>query len=161
MDVATLLLLGAAGGSLRAFVDFYNHTMEWRAARRTHRQLAPVDQPAEAPAFRDFIDPVPDLVAAIFHTALGAGAAAMFGSTGQIDGAYAAIAVGISAPALLTQLGQLQSVGDAVAGLPPPRESLTAAPAPSGPNMGVPDQQSARPNTIPPPTSGAESRRAL
>ncbi|MGW1494347.1 hypothetical protein [Streptomyces sp. NPDC002402] len=92
--------------------------MAWRSARREHRRAAITGQesPTAPPKLTEFFDPVPELVAVLFHMALGAGAAFMFGLSGQINGEYAAIAVGISAPALLTQLGQVPTISEAVAG---------------------------------------------
>ncbi|MBO1420070.1 hypothetical protein [Streptomyces sp. FH025] len=141
METATLLLLGAAGGSLRVLVDLYNSTMEWREARRAHRQANADEPSAGVPVFRDFVDLWPDLLAAAFHTALGAGAAAMFGSTGQISGAYAAIAVGISAPAVLAHLGQVQSVREAVAGAPSPGSLVGPRPVTAGPDVRASQEQ--------------------
>ncbi|WP_255951462.1 hypothetical protein [Streptomyces odontomachi] len=139
MDAMALALLGAVGGSLRAVVDAYGQTMAWRAARRTHRRTTaggsgtvPSDggggpvtgaQPAPVPpALSEFFDPVPELVAGLFHMGLGAATAVVFGLAGQINGGYAAIAVGISAPALLVQVGQIPAVGEGVAGTPQPAQ---------------------------------------
>lgn len=115
MDVSTLVLLGAAGGLLRGLMDVYTKFADWQSARRIHRQL-PAEQAEEAPPFRKFCDPVTDPIAAVLHSVMGAGAAVLLGTTGQISGAYAAIVVGMSAPMLLTQLGRIQSVSDAVLG---------------------------------------------
>lgn len=154
MDTMTLFLLGAAGGSLRALVEFYNHTMEWRTDRRRHRHGGPDAQVAEAPQFRDYVDPWPDALAAAIHTVLGAGAAAMLGSTGQIDGAYAAIAVGISAPALLAQIGQVQGVSDAVAG-------AASSPAAGSPSGGGPDELPSTPASRDAPELGPGQQGAM
>lgn len=160
MDTMTLLLLGAAGGSLRALVEFYNHTMEWRTDRRRHRHGGPDAQVGETPRFRDYVDPWPDALAAAIHTALGAGAAAMLGSTGQINGAYAAIAVGISAPALLAQIGQVQGVSDAVAG--PTSEPQQAVPPAAGSSSGGgPDQLPSTPVSRDAPDRGPGQRGAV
>ncbi|MFF3246587.1 hypothetical protein ACFYWY_23300 [Streptomyces sp. NPDC002870] len=135
MDTAVVVLLGAAGGSLRGFIDAYSQTMAWRSARREHRRSTATGQegPTAPPKLNEFFDPVPELVAVLFHMALGAGAAFMFGLSGQIDGEYAAIAVGISAPALLTQVGQVPTISEAVAGpqqqtQPPPQTQPQAQP---------------------------------
>ncbi|MFF2364269.1 hypothetical protein ACFVU0_16375 [Streptomyces sp. NPDC058122] len=115
MDTVQLFVLGAAGGSLRGLIDAYNQTMEWQSARREARST-PAPEEEGPPRFKDYFDLFPDTIAAVFHTALGAGAALLFGTSGQIVGTFAAIAVGVSAPALLTQLGQLQHVNEAVTG---------------------------------------------
>ncbi|MEU1408680.1 hypothetical protein ABZ471_41490 [Streptomyces sp. NPDC005728] len=110
-----LILLGAAGGALRGLLDAYTRFLDWQSARRAHRGL-PSGQESEPPRFQDYFDPVADPVAAVVHSAMGAGAAVLLGTTGQISGAYAAVVVGISAPVILTQLGRAQSVSDAVIG---------------------------------------------
>ncbi|QOV35570.1 hypothetical protein IM697_36840 [Streptomyces ferrugineus] len=145
VGTATLFALGAAGGSLRGLVDVYNQTMAWQAARREHQRAETVEDAQPPPSLREFLDPVADITAAIFHMVLGAAGAALFGMSGQISGAYAAIAVGISAPALLTQLGRVQTINDAVTGVgqgvgSPPNDStqpqnssaVTQSHAPSG-----------------------------
>ncbi|MFL9654124.1 hypothetical protein ACJ7VE_10450 [Streptomyces sp. PB17] len=112
-----LILLGAAGGALRGLLDVYSRFLDWQADRRANRQL-PTGQESEAPRFQEYFDPVADPIAAVVHSAMGAGAAVLLGTTGQVSGAYAAVVVGISAPVILTQLGRVQSVGDAVGGAP-------------------------------------------
>ncbi|MFF1439262.1 hypothetical protein [Streptomyces sp. NPDC058295] len=120
VTVPMLILLGAAGGVLRGLLDVYARFLDWQSDRRAHRQLSS-GQENEPPRFQQYFDPVGDPVAAVVHSGLGAAAAVLFGTTGQISGAYAAIVVGISAPVILTQLGRVQSVSDALtAGGPPP-----------------------------------------
>jgi hypothetical protein len=128
VEVTTLVLLGAAGGALRGLLDVYTRFLDWQTDRRAHRRLPP-GQEGEPPRFRDYFDPVGDPVAAVVHSAMGAGAAVLFGTTGQISGAYAAIVVGISAPVILTQLGRVQSVNDALTG-PVPAEAGAQPPSP-------------------------------
>ncbi|MEU5046311.1 hypothetical protein [Streptomyces griseorubiginosus] len=122
-----LILLGAAGGALRGLLDAYTRFQDWQSARRDHRQL-PVGQVSESPRFQEYFDPVADPVAAVVHSAMGAGAAVLLGTTGQVSGAYAAVVVGISAPVILTQLGRAQSVGEAVTGTLQPGLDATEAP---------------------------------
>jgi hypothetical protein len=117
VDVPMLILLGAAGGALRGLLDAYNRFLDWQSDRRAHRQ-SPTGQGSETPRFQDYFDPVADPIAAAVHSAMGAGAAVLFGTTGQVSGAYAAMIVGLSAPVILTQLGRVQSIGDAVNGVP-------------------------------------------
>ncbi|MFD3647120.1 hypothetical protein ACFWUT_08580 [Streptomyces cyaneofuscatus] len=112
-----LILLGAAGGALRGLLDAYNRFLDWQSDRRAYRQLPPGQENVPA-RFQDYFDPVADPIAAVVHSAMGAGAAVLFGTTGQVSGAYAAIVVGISAPVILTQLGRVQSISDAVNGAP-------------------------------------------
>ncbi|WOX19888.1 hypothetical protein [Streptomyces solicathayae] len=131
MDVTTLILLGAAGGLLRGALDLYTRFVSWQADRRIHRQLAAAGT-AEvvAPQFKAYFDPAVDTVAAIVHSVMGAGAAVLFGTTGQISGGYAALVVGISAPMLLTQLGRIQTVNEAVMGERQPAGAAAEAEAP-------------------------------
>ncbi|MBE8473128.1 hypothetical protein [Streptomyces justiciae] len=121
MDAGLLLVLGAAGGSLRALVDVYNQTMAWQEARREYRRAADGEGDDPPPRFGDYFDPIPDAVAALVHMGMGAACAVLFGLSGQISGVYAALVVGVSAPALLTQLGRVQTVGEAVTGPPVPQ----------------------------------------
>ncbi|MCF6522101.1 hypothetical protein [Streptomyces sp. JJ36] len=138
MDTVTLLALGAAGGSVRGLVDAYHQTMSWRAARHTHRSGPSAEAGEPPPPLGDYFDPLPDTVALLFHALLGGVAALLFGTSGQITGAYAALAVGISAPALLVQLGQFSSVNEAVTGTAAPQaanpvQSPAPGPAPDSP----------------------------
>ena len=119
VTVPTLILLGAAGGVLRGLLDVYARFLDWQSDRRAHRRLPP-GHDGEPPRFQQYFDPVGDPVAAVVHSGLGAGAAVLFGATGQISGAYAAVVVGISAPVILTQLSRVQQVSDALTASPPP-----------------------------------------
>ncbi|MFJ8595184.1 hypothetical protein [Streptomyces sp. NPDC093598] len=146
MDVPTLILLGAAGGALRGLLDVYIRFLDWQTDRRAHRRLPP-GQADEPPLFKTYFDPVGDPVAAVVHSAMGAGAAVLFGTTGQISGAYAAVVVGLSAPVILTQLGRVQSVNDALNG-------AVLSQAGVEPGASHPAQQ-ADPLTAPPPATPA------
>jgi hypothetical protein len=181
VTVPTLILLGAAGGVLRGLLDVYARFLDWQSDRRAHRRL-PAGPGDEPPRFQQYFDPVGDPVAAVVHSALGAGAAVLFGATGQISGAYAAIVVGISAPVILTQLSRVQSVSDALTAGPPPGmtsdgtmsepaahrdpappepAATSAAPALSAVTplqLPVPTQASAHPSEFPSPV--AAERRA-
>ncbi|WP_307535159.1 hypothetical protein [Streptomyces sp. V3I8] len=136
MDVPMLILLGAVGGALRGLLEAYIRFREWRADRQSHRRL-PAGHDEEPPHFAQYFDSLADPVAVVVHSAMGAGAAVLFGTTGQISGAYAAIVVGLSAPVILTQLGRIQAVGDAVTVTPSPPASADEAaaevPSPSTP----------------------------
>ncbi|MGW5849646.1 hypothetical protein ACWFQ8_17105 [Streptomyces sp. NPDC055254] len=117
MDVPTLILLGAAGGLLRGVLDLYTRFVAWQGDRHTHRQLtAEGVVQGEPPGFGTYFDPAVDIVAAALHGVMGAGAAVLFGTTGQISGEYAALVVGMSAPILLTQLSRIQTVNELVTG---------------------------------------------
>lgn len=147
VTVPTLILLGAAGGVLRGLLDVYTRFLDWQSDRRAHRRLPP-GQEGEPPQFQQYFDPVGDPVAAVVHSGMGAGAAVLFGSTGQISGAYAAIVVGISAPVILTQLGRVQSVSDALTASPPP--GLASGDAISEPAA---HRETAAPEPATPPTA--------
>lgn len=118
MPIEVFALLGALGGSLRGLVDLYNQITQWHNARREHRAGDALGPP---PEITKYIDIVPEAIAGVVHIALGAAAGALFGGTGQVAGAYAAVVVGASAPALLTQLGQLRPIKNAVTGQEQPR----------------------------------------
>ncbi|MFC9643511.1 hypothetical protein ACFTZF_33925 [Streptomyces mirabilis] len=137
-----LILLGAAGGALRGLLDTYNRFLDWQSDRRAHRQL-PTGQENEPRKFQDYFDPVADPIAAIVHSAMGAGAAVLFGTTGQVSGAYAAIVVGISAPVILTQLGHVQSISDAVNGAPQAGTAAEEGTAEGSPRAAPPAQRPA------------------
>jgi hypothetical protein len=121
VDVSTLIVLGAAGGLLRGAVDLYTRFVSWQAVR-----LACLQSGNSAPRFREYFDPSTDIVAPAVHTVMGAGAAVLFGTTGQISGAYAALVVGMSAPMLLTQLTRVQTVNEVVTGDRPAAETAQA-----------------------------------
>ncbi|MFE0138084.1 hypothetical protein ACFWY6_42040 [Streptomyces sp. NPDC059037] len=152
-----LILLGAAGGVLRGVLDAYNCVLDWQAARREHRQAPAAGQEPRPPLFRDHFDPVADTAAAVIHSGMGAGAAVLFGTTGQISGAYAAFVVGVSAPVILTQLGRIQAVSDAVTGAP---TAPAPAPAPeaAGAQQTEPLGPRVRPTVVPEPAQAQEPR---
>ncbi|MER6564110.1 hypothetical protein ABT300_41600 [Streptomyces sp. NPDC001027] len=89
MDVPTLILLGAAGGLLRGVLDLYTRFGTWQADRRLHRQLsAEGAAQGDPPRFQTYFDLAVDIPAAVVHSLMGAGAAMLFGTTGQISGEY-------------------------------------------------------------------------
>ncbi|MFF3504356.1 hypothetical protein [Streptomyces sp. NPDC003247] len=82
-----------------------------------------------------------DPVAALVHSAMSAGAAVLFGTAGQISGAYAAVVVGISASVILSRLGRVRAVSDSVAAGADPDAGIGRTDAP--PPAALPAQQSA------------------
>ena len=99
-------LLGTIGGAIVEVLEIFRWTAVWQEARRnrsgTLRRIPPtwrtyVDLPAHA-----FMLPA--------RAALGAGAATLFGMTGQVTGAYGAVAFGCAAPVLLAQLGSIPQI---------------------------------------------------
>lgn len=110
-------LLGAAGGAVRGLIYLYDQVSRWRSDRRHHRaRLRTRRTRAAPPKFSEYIDIVPEVVAGSFHAVLGAATGLLLGATGQITGAWAAIVVGVSAPALLTQLGRTRTIQNVVTG---------------------------------------------
>lgn len=118
-------LLGSAGGLLVELVEFYNRLIAWRSRRR-HRRTSRV-------AFREFFDVGPDIAVALTRAGLGAIAGLAFGAGGQVTGVYGLLAVGASAPVLLTQFGQVKSIRDAL----PTGDSSGLATAEGGNGLGV------------------------
>lgn len=95
MNLWQCALYGAAGGALAGLVDFYQRFIAWRALCGEH--LA-----------RNSPDPLPrlnytrqDFYGAVLHVVLGCVGGLLFGGSGQVDGPYAVLVVGASAPALL------------------------------------------------------------
>jgi hypothetical protein len=109
----TFLILGAAGGSFRGLVDLYNEITRWQQDRRIHRLKK---KRSEAPRLKEYVDAIPDTVAGLAHIFLGAMVGLILGKSGQVSGAYGTILAGAAAPALLTQLGQLKVINNAIAG---------------------------------------------
>lgn len=129
-----LTLLAAVGGSLRGFLELYRQTMAWQAARHKHRERA--GKRKDRPAFSAYYDLVADPVAAMFHTLLGAGAGALFAALDQISSSWAAVVVGASAPALLTQLGNVKAIRNAVNGPPAANEEIAGQAPPAAADYG-------------------------
>lgn len=103
-------LWGAGGGGLFECLAIFNRCREWQVARRT-----PIGRvKANPPKLEVYLDVRAHLLIAFFRMALGAGVATLFGTSGQISGSYAAIVFGLSAPALLANLGNIPQVADAI-----------------------------------------------
>jgi hypothetical protein len=100
----TVICLGAAGGAIVSVVAFCADVFAWQQVRRAaHLKRDPV-----LPPLRDYIDPFPDFVSLLTRVVLGILAGVVFRS--QVTTPLAAFAVGASAPALLTQLGNARVV---------------------------------------------------
>ena len=112
MNWLIVIGLGAAGGAVVSVVAFAADVFSWQQARRAAHLKR-----AELPTLRKHVDPWPDFVVLLTRLALGAIAAAVFRS--QVTTPLAAFAVGASAPALLTQLGNARMVKPAGAGTEP------------------------------------------
>ncbi|MFJ8804318.1 hypothetical protein [Streptomyces sp. NPDC102487] len=114
MDLATLLLLGAAGGAVRGIMHAYDCMTEWLDGRQQHRHSP--DAGAEGPpSFGAFYDVGGESVAAVVHAVLGALVAGLLGTSGQISGGFTVFAAGASAPLVLVQLKNSR-LADAILG---------------------------------------------
>ncbi|MFX4294844.1 hypothetical protein [Streptomyces bohaiensis] len=105
------MALGAVGGALTELLVLHSRIAAWRSARRGARERG---EPL-VPLAR-YTDPPADALAAASLVVLGAAAGLLFHN--QVVGFAAAIAVGVSAPALLRQLGTSAGVREAVQGPP-------------------------------------------
>jgi len=103
-------ILGAGGGTLVEVLSLYKWINVWQNdRRRTTGELKVVPPP-----WRSYVDMPAHAWMLPLRMVLGAAAALLFGTTGQISGAYAAVAFGLAAPAVLTKLGSFPPVADAV-----------------------------------------------
>ncbi|WP_406126912.1 hypothetical protein [Streptomyces sp. NBC_00989] len=101
---------GALGGLVVEAVAFHRRIAVWQEARHQARAKSR----KKLPGLGKFIDAPADITVAITRLALGAGGGAAFHS--QVTGALAALAVGASAPALISQLGDARNIQEAVSG---------------------------------------------
>jgi hypothetical protein len=131
VNAALLGLCGAGGGSLRTVVDLYYLTTRWQAERQA-RLDSPADAGTPPRPYREAVAIGPQLTVGLFLTVIGAALATILGLSDQISGGYAAVCVGISAPALLGQLGALPPVESAVQGGRPEAEPAPPLPDLSG-----------------------------
>jgi len=107
-------IFGAGGGLSVELLAVFRGCAEWQAARRT----ASGRRRAKPPPLRQYLDTAAHACLAVLRSAIGAGAALLFGTSGQISGVYAAVALGVCAPAVLGQLGAVPQVARLVAGPP-------------------------------------------
>lgn len=107
-------LFGAGGGLSVELLAVFRGCAEWQAARRT----ASGRRRAKPPPLRQYLDTAAHACLAVLRAAIGASTALFFGISGQISGVYAAVALGVCAPAVLGQLGAAPQVARLVAGPP-------------------------------------------
>lgn len=107
-------LLGAGGGALVEVLSILKSLTLWQEARRTRSGRVR----SSPPHLRSFLDIPAHAWMLGFRMTLGAGAAALFGATDQISGAYAAVVFGFAAPVLLARLGSIPYVANAISGSP-------------------------------------------
>jgi hypothetical protein len=106
------VLLGALGGAVVEILAFFHHIAIWRDKRRNEDgKVSPTP-----PQLSEYVDILPLVWLLPLGAALGAVAAVLFGTTGQVTGAYGAFAFGCAAPILLAQLGAIPQVSKAVSG---------------------------------------------
>jgi|ERR671915_721061 hypothetical protein len=105
-------ILGALGGALVESLALFRWINVWKNARRT----AIGTLKSSPPTWRRYVDVQAHVWLLLIRTPLGAGAAVLFGITGQISGSYAAVAFGFAAPAVLAQLGSIPQVADPIKG---------------------------------------------
>lgn len=105
-------LLGALGGAVVEILAFFHDIAAWRDKRRNgDGKVSPAP-----PQLSEYVDILPFVLLLPLRAGLGAGAAVLFGTTGQVTGAYGAFAFGCAAPILLAQLGVIPQVSNAVSG---------------------------------------------
>lgn len=107
MDWQAVTLLGACGGAIATLIDLASAANAWRDARRRAR----IKRQPEPPRITDYVDAPADSL--VFLTRILLGAVAGLAFHNQVSGIPAALAVGVSAPALLRQLGSFRRIEDA------------------------------------------------
>jgi hypothetical protein len=120
-------LLGAAGGVIIEALEIFRGLSQWQRARRDRngrlkRLPAKLGQFVDGPAHAYMLPA---------RAVLGAGAAVLFGMTGQVTGAYGVVAFGCAAPVLLTQLGHIPQVQEAVDRAPRTQQKASRVRAPA------------------------------
>jgi hypothetical protein len=101
MDWKTAAVSGMAGGAIVEAIAVWGNLTAWQRARHRARSHG-----HDLPKLTQYLDPAADALVALTRLILGALAAFLLHA--QISGMISAIAVGSSAPALLSQLGALQ-----------------------------------------------------
>lgn len=107
-------LLGGAGGATVEILALFYSVIQWQTNRKTTKGRLK----AHPPKLRRYVDPYAASVVLILRVALGAFVAWLFGYTGQITGAVAAVALGFAAPMVLKELGANSDVQAMVKGVP-------------------------------------------
>ena len=103
MNWAAAVACGMAGGAIVEAVALWGHLSAWQKARHHARRRG-----RRLPGLTRYVDPAADAMVAVSRLLLGG--LAVFVLHTQISGFVSAIAVGASAPALLSQLGSAQVV---------------------------------------------------
>ncbi|MFI5782330.1 hypothetical protein [Nocardia sp. NPDC051570] len=116
-------LLGAGGGILVEALSIFRCLAIWQADRRT----ATGRVKGHPPQWKSYVDAPAHLGLLGCRALLGAASAVMFGATGQISGAFVAVALGFAAPSVLAQLGSIPQVAAAVSGAGTPALGVVEA----------------------------------
>jgi hypothetical protein len=95
--------LGACGGAIVAVISVWGDLLAWQKDRRDTL----VKDPTSLPGLSKYIDPPADALVTLTRLLLGAMAGLVFRT--EVTGSMAAVAVGASAPALLSQLGSARN----------------------------------------------------
>jgi hypothetical protein len=113
-------ILGAVGGALVEALSLLNSVTAWQNGRRA----ATGELKTTLPGWKIYVDMPVQAWLLLIRAPLGAAAALLFGLTGQISGAYAAVALGFAAPAVLAQLGSIApTLASAAVGVEPRKEA--------------------------------------
>lgn len=159
MDWLVAMSYGALGGAVVEVVVSSDRVLAWNAARHEALTQPRLAAPGTRPALSAYLDPLSDVAAGVTRILLGAVAGLLFHS--QVTGAYAAIAVGCSAPTVLRQLGsaRLTEAFELHAGpaleLPTPTSPTT--PTALWPEPQTQTQTETAPGSASEPESGPES----
>ncbi|MFG2650183.1 hypothetical protein [Streptomyces sp. NPDC048436] len=122
-----LAVIAAAGGSVRGLLDAYEQTMAWRDACRKH--LRQKKNKIDRPAWSEYYEVSCEISAAALQALIGGGVGVLFAATHQMESAWAAFLLGISAPAMLTYLVNSKSVNGMIAAQRLPHQIAPSASA--------------------------------
>ncbi len=111
MDWWQFSLLGTCGGAIVEVLSVFRWLAVWQDARRTTTGRVK----SSPPRARSFVDAPVHAWMLLVRMLLGAGTASLFGATGQISGAYVAVALGFAAPSALAQLGSVPQLASIIA----------------------------------------------
>jgi hypothetical protein len=122
-------LLGMGGGAIVEVLAFFRCVTVWQQARQNRDGTLK----RTPPDLRRYVDISAHLIMLPCRALLGAVAAVLFGTTGQVTGLYGAVAFGCAAPVMLAQLGLLPHIDKVVRGVPAPRKPKADLPVAGDP----------------------------
>ena len=138
-------LLGALGGAVVETLAIFRCFAVWQDARRNRDgtvKLIP-------PEMRRYVDVPAHMIMLPSRVVLGGAAAVLCGLTGQVTGAYGAVAIGCAAPVLLAQMGSIPQVAKAVHGASEARKQADALDATTPDELTAKDAVSAGEGGLP------------